>query len=203
MSSARAGVRLDRHHTLQRTVVATQRPWITAGVKASGIRFFPEGGLSQQFKVTLKNVGNSVATFVENDLKLVASNEDRDLAFQRQNELCNGLRSRLEQSKSKTALFPSEQGVPFYSLSLTAKTITREALGTPPRLLDLALVGCVAYRSEFAEDTHETGYIFWVRQKTPALPLSGTLIEVGKHSKGGTRIVWRKHLCSLTLLPVA
>src|ERR1700681_1969038 len=46
-------------HTLQRTVVATQRPWISAKVEASGIRFHSDGTLFQNFKITLKNVGNS------------------------------------------------------------------------------------------------------------------------------------------------
>src|SRR6186997_394708 len=34
-------------HTLQRTVVATQRPWISAKVEAGGIRFHSDGTLFQ------------------------------------------------------------------------------------------------------------------------------------------------------------
>jgi hypothetical protein len=167
-------------HTLRRTVVATQRPWIKASVEASGIRFTPEGGLIQSFKVTLKNVGNSVATFVTNDLKWAAVKDHAD--FPNYNELCATQTNYAEHHKSAVAIFPTEDSESFYSLFLSNSTITNKALGIPPHLLDLALVGCVAYRSEFGEETHSTGYVFSDRQKTHvAVPfLSGRLFEVGK-----------------------
>ncbi|HEY6764327.1 MAG TPA: hypothetical protein VI386_06105 [Candidatus Sulfotelmatobacter sp.] len=58
--------------TLQCTVVATQRPWIKPSVELAGIRFTPEGGLALPMNLKLQNVGNSVATFVEADLRLIA-----------------------------------------------------------------------------------------------------------------------------------
>jgi hypothetical protein len=168
-------------HTLQRTVVATQRPWISVKVEAGGIRFHSDGTLFHNFKVTLKNVGNSVATFVDQDLKFFAVKAEGGLAGQLQDEMCKGLRGKVEKSKSALALFPLEESDPVYSLALTAKQIDMEAIGTA-RLLNLMLVGCVVYRSEFAHDVHETGYMFSIRQITRglSLPIAGRLVEVGK-----------------------
>jgi hypothetical protein len=167
-------------HTLQRTVVATQRPWISVKVEASGVRFHSDGTLFQNFKVSLKNVGNSVATFVDQNLKFFAATKG-GLAEQIQDDMCKGLRRNVEKSKSVLALFPSEENNPFYSFALTAKNIDMEAIGSA-RLLDLMLVGCVVYRSEFADDVHETGYMFSIRQITHglSLPIAGRLVEVGK-----------------------
>jgi hypothetical protein len=143
------------------------------------LRFTPEGELGQSFKVKLRNVGNSVATFVTDELKWAAVKDDAD--FPNYNELCARQRDRADQRKSANAIFPSDESVSFYHLFLNAKPLSMKAMGDPPHLLNLVVVGCVAYRSEFAEETHSTGYVFYIRQKTAStLPFAGKLIELGK-----------------------
>ena len=100
---------------------------------------------------------------MEQDLNFVALKGDDIPSEQIQSDMCKGLRNNLEKSKSTLALFPSEESTPVYHLALTSKTLDMQAIGTA-RLLNLMVIGCVVYRSEFAEEIHETGYAFEIRE---------------------------------------
>jgi hypothetical protein len=162
-------------HTLQRTVVATQRPWLSGKPELTGaVRFIPDGsGLAQNFQITLKNGGNSVATFVEQEVSIIA----RDgITFQTQTEACTRARKRISDlSRSATALFPSEESTSLYQLLVSSKNMN--VIGSV-QWIDPVLVGCVAYRSEFSEEIHETGFIYSIRKKSK-VP-GGSLLTLGQ-----------------------
>jgi hypothetical protein len=169
-------------HTLQRTVVATQRPWISGKPTLTGsAHFIPDGsGLVQHFQITLKNVGNSVATFVEQEFSIIVPADDGHdkIALQTQKEACTGARKRIEKSDHSRpmALFPSEENTSLYNLFVSSRNM--KVIGSV-QWINPVLIGCVAYKSEFSEETHETGLIYVIRKKLSNVP-SGGLLTLGQ-----------------------
>jgi hypothetical protein len=98
-------------HTLQRTVTATQRPWVGTEIVTKGaFHFLKDGYALAEFELTLKNYGNSVATaFGYRSHMFGDPGADANIRIKAQRVTCEGATksSNSDELKSNGALFPT------------------------------------------------------------------------------------------------
>jgi hypothetical protein len=74
---------LHRHITLNKTLIAANRPWIAVAIDPAGPIIWRDGGLEVSYKITLKNIGKSPALKVSY-AEAIILDRDANLAAQQQ-----------------------------------------------------------------------------------------------------------------------
>ncbi len=173
----------------QKTLVATQRPWVSVRLSLGGEVKFDQRGVSTPIVLRMKNVGNSPAIGIWIDAEPV-------LSFGMEGEVINKQRSILANLRKTHQpgapgyghmLFPGEDFVDNISFQISREKIkeyqTRMAksyghdFGKPPPS-DLNsvfpilpdIVGCVFYEFSFDESVHKTGFIAELYRTDPLHP---------------------------------
>ncbi len=165
----------------EKTLVATQRPWVSVEMKIiSPLTYDAEGNAQITIGFMLKNIGNSPA--VELDLIAELHPIFGDAVAKKQ-KLCDAVRKShpLDSRVSEwgLVLFP-QQSMPFgQALSVSHKEIEEFNLaqaGDSPiwpkdRLIWPAkIIGCVNYKFTFTDGYHQTGFVGLLHRPSPDGP---------------------------------
>ena len=177
---------------------ATDRPWLSVDVRIAAPFRIMADSVHLSLAVNIKNVGNSVATHIENHMQIFPQSGGVDgKAFsepiERQKALCDqarmGGRTTRERSfrdQSGIALFPNEQSVLGFSSSLSHADMALRAatFNTPnqppmpyPGIIP-AIIGCLDYRFGSSERHHQTGFIYQILRIDPEAPLAGSFFNL-------------------------
>jgi hypothetical protein len=129
--------------------------------------------------VTIKNIGHSVATNIENvmsaDLPLLKCNDPIKQPIKDQKKMCDmwrEVRSRPNSSVNPVVLFPGQTYAENSHLEFS-KTQLDQARINPNRptpvdfVTGVIIIGCIDYTFVFASEHHQTGYIMEVFKPTP------------------------------------
>jgi hypothetical protein len=142
------------------TLIASNRPWMTAEIQITGPLTFGKGQANLPLMYTLKNIGHSPALDVWSDEELyLPINAQRDTETERA-RLCGETEKR--SLTMGQAVFPGadSKGQIVTSVSDIAvqKNIADNKLGG---FITPAIVVCIAYRSTIEKDTwHHTGIVY-------------------------------------------
>ena len=145
--------------------VATERPWVTAAIRAGSPLTYDVDGLNVALQLTLKNVGHSPAKDVFVDLRLLSltqGNADPSALLQ---EMVNAAKQRPPGCFGHQ-LFP---GSTFdQNISTATGKDQLEQLLKEIDFVILHAVICISYRFVFESGVHHTGYVLDIqRSKVP------------------------------------
>jgi hypothetical protein len=189
--------------TAQKLMELSERPWIKAKLEVGGpFTFEPSGYANFRGKLTLKNIGHSVATGINPQPWLILVRFDNDLLVKPIDELrkrCEFERTRKvrqEFALTSQILFPGDEGTWNFSASLSKQTIDSQSFSWPYRpgkYISPVLLGCIDYQSSFAPEHHQTGFIYDVAVFDQSQPLSHTFfIPVGKEIPQGQVVISKR-----------
>jgi hypothetical protein len=162
------------------------RPWVTVEITANtdwvpgaivgGPLAFDQGGHGNlTSKITMKNIGKSVAThvYIRSKALAIGLTDPLSIPLEYQKTLCSGLNTYAKNKSlpdSRYTIFPDDIQVEFDIRGVDAKQIEErpEFLtlknGKPIALL---LVGCVDYEYASSPKPHQTGFVYEISGKNP------------------------------------
>ena len=138
----------------EKTLSATQRPWITVDVDIGGPLVYDVNGPNFTFKFILENIGNSPARNVWPDFKIVLLNGGQIITHFDVREIQIEMikdRKNIEQAYVGHTIFPKERVTQQMTYTITNFTRNQHGVISP------MLVGAVYYYSDFGSKPHQTG----------------------------------------------
>lgn len=145
---------------------ATERPWLSVKVAPAGDLYFVKGKQAAlAIKVSIKNVGKSIAKDVQIDAKLSPSPPGLPMALnaaQTEAELCNNPRpARIGWFYLFPTDSPAERTLDISAIPSAIAKQSVTSLGVRRRtFVGLYVVGCVTYRFSFGAEVHQTRFAY-------------------------------------------
>lgn len=171
----------------QKTLIATQRAWISVEATIGSPLVFDERGASTTIHFRVKNVGNTPATHIMPRVWLGVLKEGGPFAPEEQTRRCNEVRQgapALGFTLFPGQSFPETQGFASagYGVNIKREEIEKGLLASfDKRRISLFIVGCVDYTfPSDPEHHHQTGFIFDLERLAggipgPIIPEEGTI----------------------------
>ncbi|HEV2387755.1 MAG TPA: hypothetical protein VGS20_10930 [Candidatus Acidoferrales bacterium] len=151
------------------TFAATERPWLSVQVTPAppGLSFVNREQAVLPIKVSVKNVGRSIAKDVQVDAKLFPSPPGLPVATDaavNQGRLCDHPQPA---TIGWFSLFPTDPPAePTLDISAIPAAIASQAVAVPGakprRFVGLYVVGCVTYRPSFGPEIYQTRFAYHV-----------------------------------------
>ncbi len=167
---------------VQKQTEVSERPWLSVEVTSeNGMQFVNGEQAVVALKLTIKNVGKSIAKQVQADAKLFPTSAGMPFALDaatHQRELCD---HPTIAPLGTFDVFPTDHPVErVLDISAIPPTIAAAQLviaGTSPRrFVGFYVVGCVSYRYSFGTEFHQTRFAYHlIGPRTPS-PNGGFLI---------------------------
>ena len=149
--------------TASKTLIVSNRPWVTAQVTANGPLFFtPDGDAHLPITYKLSNVGNAPAMDVWSDQELyMAVDIQRDTQAER-DRLCGETEKR-SVNMGQTIFPGKDSGGNF--VTLARKENIDQSIATKGPFLTPHIIVCVAYHSTLNTKLWlHTGMIYWINR---------------------------------------
>lgn len=174
--------------TTRDAYIASERPWVSVDATVNTDLIRKDGGVEFGILFRVKNHGNSPAINVRVCYEVVALRVAADQF--------GGVRERIEELRNMHAmgdfmgiqLFPSETSEIRWKSPLTKQEIEAARTSNSPQgyLPSFYAIGSVFYQSPFGDETYQTGFNYYVLDKS--LPGGGDLPDF-EASFPGSRIV--------------
>ena len=172
---------------MQKQLELTDRPWIKVTLETTGPLYFFDNNtkFNVNFRITMKNVGRTVATKVRwADETFLLHNDPFDEPSERQKLILNRLSSTKPHSfEEGESIFPDEESVYSSSIS-TAVTVEADDFATrqgrPISNIVPWVVGCVEYQYASSTGRHYTCFSYTVRRLDPTIGVDKGVIHVGE-----------------------
>jgi hypothetical protein len=195
--------------TAEKTMIGTQRPWISVHVNLENGVKYDQKGVSIPVAYKIKNIGNSPAIGIWIDAEPVLGFGNMEEVIDEHRRILTNLRRthQLGAPGFGHMLFPGEDFTKEVTFQITAEDIEKyqtkmaklrkQDLGDRPAANhDLGasypifpnIVGCVFYGFSFDESIHKTGFIAQLYRADPLHPNSRFGIEY-TNSKGASALV--------------
>lgn len=161
----------DSVEVANKTLVATQRPWVSVTVSVASSLVFRNGAGRLTFDFIMKNFGNSPAINVELDYKIVLHLPE---AWDVMQEVSEAARRRLPSHMLGHKIFPTDRFRMRVSIPIERAAIeaAAERLGVPAlTMISLpSMVCCVVYNSAFSTERYATEIIAHFGKRVPENP---------------------------------
>jgi hypothetical protein len=162
----------DSADIAKKTLIATQRPWLSVNLEIGSGLVFDDQGCRIVIKFRIKNVGNSPAVAVHIWSEIVLNNE-----ITNQKRVC-ALYGKdqidLTQTFGGDIIFPNDEITYGINLPITRAAIDQarneiaEAHNIPvDNFISPSVVGCVSYRFAFDGSLHKSGFIAGLSRLDP------------------------------------
>lgn len=163
----------------ERTLIATQRAWISVEASVGAPLVFDQNGASTSIAFRIKNVGNSPATHITPHVRLGVLKEGGPYPLEEQTRGCSEVRQGpigLGFTLFPGQSFPESQGLASGSWGVN---ISQEEIGKGRQVsadkkhIALFIVGCIDYTfPSDPEHHHQTGFIFDLLRFVKGIPVA-------------------------------
>jgi hypothetical protein len=149
--------------------IATQRPWITVDVRIGGPLAYDANGANFTFVFILENIGNSPATNVWPDFKVVAPDSGPIVTHFDERKMQREIIERRKHSEKiwhGDTIFPKKTIEKRITYTITMEELSKIMKHAPidAPLLSPSLIGAVCYYSHFSTAPNQTGFICEIRR---------------------------------------
>jgi hypothetical protein len=159
-------------HTLNNTMVAASRPWVTVAIEPAGPLTWENGGLQIHYKITTRNIGKTPALAVKRT-EIVVLEKNADIL-----EAIADWGKFTELYKGRVNIYGNANILPDDGRSIIIKhhvdKTEIEKWARPwdgingPKLITPVLAGTVHYRTQFDSEIRHTDFVFEVGFWDPA-----------------------------------
>jgi hypothetical protein len=151
----------------ERTLVLSQRPWVSVGLSIAEPLVFDSNGARTLLRFTMKNLGHSPAVFVNMHFVAFSMQNLWDELTKRK-EICTRIQE-WDKGEFSEMILPGGQSEEGRPLRIKKVDIDKNTIQIPggPSVVTLAVVGCVDYQFTFAKEHHQTEFSFVAVQRGP------------------------------------
>ena len=173
--------------TAQDTLVASNRPWLELRPHIVGpLTLNEQGEIRIILQVDAENIGHSPAVRVASQQKAIQLILNTPNPWQELRNVCEQASAQSENPHNRgvtSKIFPSKPYQELINVGLSKEEVARSvndifpAAGTDPHIHP-AVIWCVAYRADFSEVVHRTGYVWEVKRRTA----NGPPVDIDRNS---------------------
>jgi hypothetical protein len=195
----------------ENTLIATERPWVKVDISlkspprqkvflmpGGGLTFNKDGTASLNTFITVKNIGHSVASAVYIRPQMYTPRmDDKFLSgrLDQQRTWCDEVRKESPDAAMLPTLMENEDSIQSMTIMLRKEDIEAQFQSQPGpnKVLSAVIYGCVNYRFEFSDRTHQTLFIYelsGIGLKNGKIPVGITIpgdqLEISRFPFGGS-----------------
>jgi hypothetical protein len=146
--------------TLNKTLIATNLPWVAVAIDPAGPIIWRDGGLEVSYKITLKNIGKSPALKVSH-IEGIILDRDANLAIQQQDLgiFLNGAHPL----SGLANIMPGDDRQMICHEQVNRREVEKARkpwAGIGPDLITPVLIGIIHYMTQFDTEVRQTGFIY-------------------------------------------